>query len=167
MSRELNRLYEKGFEYEKRYGNCAQCTLASLLDFFGIEEQALFKAATALSGGTAGMGNGNCGAYSGGVLALGLLCGRERKDFADRGKTGQASQLARKLQAKFMAEYGGVTCHDVQRKVFGRTFNLQDPEDYRAFEDAGAHVDKCPSVVAKAALWTGEIILGNEGKRSL
>jgi len=165
MGAELKRLYELGFEYEKRCGNCAQCTLASLLDFFGVEEPAVFKAVTALSGGTAGMGNGNCGAYSGGAVALGLMYGRERQDFADRGKTAQASQLARKLQARFMAEYGGVTCHDVQRRVFGRTFNLQDPDEYRAFEEAGAHVDKCPSVVAKAALWTGEIILDYESKK--
>jgi len=166
MSDELKNLYNLGFKYEKEYGNCAQCTLASLMDFFGIEEPAIFKAVTALSGGTAGMGNGNCGAYSGGVVALGLMYGRERKNFSDRGGAVQASQLARKLQARFMAEYGGVTCHDVQRRVFGRTFDLQDPDEYRAFEDAGAHVEKCPSVVANAALWTGEIIRNYEsGKK--
>jgi len=104
------------------------------------------------------MGNGNCGAYSDGVVALGLMYGRERKNFSDRGGAMQASQLARKLQARFMTEYGGVTCHDVQRGVFGRTLNLQDSDEYRAIEEAGAHTDKCPSVVANAALWTGEII---------
>jgi len=161
---DLKTLYDRGSEYEQKYGNCAQCTLATLFDFFEIEDEKLFKAATALSGGTASMGNGNCGAYSGGVLALGLLYGRERKDFSDREKTERAKELAGKLHARFMEQYGGVTCHDVQRKVFGRAFNLRDPKDYEAFEKAGAHLDKCPSVVGNAVRWTGEIILAEKGK---
>jgi C_GCAxxG_C_C family probable redox protein len=112
------------------------------------------------------MGRGNCGAYSGGVLALGLKYGRERKDFGEKEKTKKASQLARKLHEKFMDEYGGCSCHDVQMNIFGRTFNLQNPEDRREFEKAGAHVDKCPKVVAKAAQWTGEIILNEESKNT-
>jgi len=160
----------------QKYWNCAQCTIAALSDFFGTGSERLVKAATALSGGTAGMGNGNCGAYSGGVLALGDLYGRERKDLSDREKTRVAKDLsdrektrvardlAGKLHARFMEQYGGVTCHDVQRKVFGRPFNLRDPKDYEAFEKAGAHLDKCPSVVGNTVRWTGEIILAEKGK---
>jgi len=50
-------------------------------------------------------------------------------------------------------------CKDVQRKLFGRSFNLLDPKDYAEFEKAGAHVDKCPSVSGNAAKWAAEIIL--------
>jgi len=167
MSTELNRVYDRGHEYEREYGNCAQCVLAALSDFFHVQGDAVFKAATALSGGTAGMGDGNCGAYSGAVLALGLMYGRERKDFANPRKARHASDLARMLRSKFMKEYGGVTCHDVQRKVFGRTFNLQDRVDYQAFEEAGAHTEKCPDVVGKAALWTAEIISNDSLDSSL
>lgn len=159
MSTEPKRAYDLGHEYERKYGNCAQCVFAALSDFLGLEDaEAVFKAATALSGGTAGMGDGNCGAYSGGILVLGLLYGHERKEFTNRKKTKHASGLARRLHSKFIQEYGGVRCHDVQRKVFGRAFNLQNTTDYQAFEEAGAHTDKCPSVVGKAALWTAEII---------
>lgn len=164
MKSDLKKLNDLGFQYMQKYWNCAQCTLAALSDFFGMEDERLVKAATALSGGTAGMGNGNCGAYSGGVLALGDLYGRERKDLSDREKTRVARDLAGKLHARFMEQYGGVTCHDVQRKVFGRAFNLRDPKDYEAFEKAGAHLDKCPSVVGNAVRWTGEIILAEKGK---
>jgi C_GCAxxG_C_C family probable redox protein len=155
---DFQKLYDLGFEYEQNYGNCAQCTLAALLDYFNVTEDQLFKAATGLSGGTAGMGNGNCGAYSGGVLFLSLLYGRERHEFAEREKTKQVTELARRLHGKFMAEYGGVRCHDVQCKVFGRKFNFQDPDEYKAFEEAGGHEDKCPSVVGQAACWTADII---------
>ena len=162
MSEELKNLYDLGFKYEKEYGNCAQCSLAALMDFFGIEEPSVFKAVTALLGGTGGMGNGNCGAYCGCVVTFGLMYGRDRKHFSDREGAAQASKLARELQTRFMAEYGGVTCHDVQRRVFGRKFNMQDPREREAFETAGGHIDKCPSVVAKAVLWVGEIIQENE-----
>jgi hypothetical protein len=106
--------------------------------------------------------DGNCGGYLGGVLAMGLLHGRERKDFSDQDKIGRANELARKLRARFLEEYGGVTCHDVKRKVFGRTFNSQDPEDKKAWEEAGGPIDECPSVVGKAAPWTCEIILAEK-----
>lgn len=165
MGTELKRVYDLGHKYEREYGNCAQCVLAALSDIFGLEDcEAVFKAATALSGGTAGMGDGNCGAYSGAALALGLMYGRERKDFASPKKAKHASELTRKLRSKFLEEYGGVRCHDVQHKVFGRTFNLQDRADYKAFEEAGAHTDKCPEVVGKAALWTAKIILDDRNR---
>ena len=164
MRKDVTTPYDVGFQYEHQYGNCAQCTLAALLDFFNLKEDTLFKAATGLSGGTAGMGNGNCGAYSGGVLFLGLLYGRERQAFAERGKTQRVGDLARKLHERFMAEYGGVRCHDIQHVVFGRTFNFQNPEEYQAFEAAGGHEDKCPHVVGLAARWTAEIVAAMKEK---
>ena len=162
MTKDLSRLYTRGYEFEQHHGNCAQCTLAAILEFFNIQEDALFKAATPLSGGTAGMGNGNCGAYSGGALAIGLFFGRPRKDFGNRDAAKLSSTLTRELRTKFMEEYGGVTCHAVQQAVFGRTFNLTDPIDRQAFEAAGAHTDKCPHVVGLAAQWAGKIIIDHK-----
>ena len=52
---------------------------------------------------------------------------------------------------KFVAEYGGCLCKEVQTKTMGRSFNLWDPDDYAAFDAAGGHADKCPDVVGKAA----------------
>jgi C_GCAxxG_C_C family probable redox protein len=161
VKKDLDRLYTLGFEFEQQYGNCAQCTLAAILDVFRIQEATLFKAATPLSGGTGSMGDGNCGAYSGGALAIGLFFGRSRSDFANRDATKVSSELTRQLRNKFMETYGGVTCHAVQQSVFGRSFNLTDPIDRQAFEAEGAHIDKCPNVVAQAAQWTGKIIMNH------
>ena len=158
MAKDLSLLYTHGYEFEQQYGNCAQCTLAAILEFFHIQEDALFKAATPLSGGTAGMGNGNCGAYSSGAVAIGLFFGRPRNDFGNREAAKLSSTLTREFRTKFMEAYGGVTCHAVQQVVFGRTFNLSDPIDWQAFEAAGAHTDKCPHVVGQAAQWAGKII---------
>ena len=41
----------------------------------------------------------------------------------------------------------------------GRSFNLWDREDYKAFLEAGGHTDKCPVVVGNAAKWAVEILL--------
>jgi hypothetical protein len=43
----------------------------------------------------------------------------------------------------------------------GRSFNHQDPADWQAFSEAGAHTDptKCMSVVENAARWTLEMLI--------
>ena len=46
-----------------------------------------------------------------------------------------------------------------KKKLFGRSFDLLNQDEYEAFEKAGAHVDKCPSVSGNVARWTAEIIL--------
>ena len=43
--------------------------------------------------------------------------------------------------------------------MFGRSFDLRDPDDFERFEAAGAHRDRCPDVVGKAARMAVEIIL--------
>ena len=66
---------------------------------------------------------------------------------------------SKKLYDKFVEEYGSPICKDVHQKLFGRTFNLMDKEDYAEFEKMGAHDDKCPVVSGKTARWAAEIIL--------
>ena len=66
--------------------------------------------------------------------------------------------LAKKLFDKFIQEYNSIMCKDIQTKIMGRSFSLWDEEEKRSFEDAGGHKDKCPVVVAKACVWTAEII---------
>ncbi|MBN2599441.1 MAG: hypothetical protein JXA75_02785 [Candidatus Thermoplasmatota archaeon] len=46
-----------------------------------------------------------------------------------------------------------------KKKIFGRSYDLLDKQEYAAFGDAGAHADKCPSVAGNVAKWTAEIIL--------
>ena len=63
------------------------------------------------------------------------------------------------LYDKFIDEYGSPLCCDVHKQLFGRTFDLMNPMEYREFEIAGAHVDKCPVVSGNVAKWTAEIII--------
>ena len=72
-------------------------------------------------------------------------------------------QAAKAPCVKLIWEYGSILCPQVQSKIFDRSFNLQDPADGKAFEDAGAHSDpsKCMSIVGNAARWTLEILIEN------
>lgn len=155
--------YELGKEYEKNYGGCAQCTLAALQDAFGISNREAFRVGTALGGGSAGCTDGNCGAYSGSLMFIGMLIGRERDDFADKAGVGNKNMLlAKKIHDKFIQEYGSVICRNIHIKLFGRSFNLWDPKEYKEFEKAGAHTSHCTEVVGKAARWAAEVV--NEAK---
>ena len=43
--------------------------------------------------------------------------------------------MACALHDKFIEEYGTIICRDIHCKIFGRIFNLWDPEDKKAFEE--------------------------------
>lgn len=155
----LAKAYSIGFQYERDHGSCAQCVLAAIQESFpGLIDDAVFRAAHGLAGGGALSGQGTCGALSGGIMAISAAHGRERQNFA-AGPYRHASKKAKRLFDRFVEEYGSCICGQVQTKVMGRSFNLWDPDDYKAFDAAGGHRDKCPDVVGKAARWAAEILL--------
>jgi C_GCAxxG_C_C family probable redox protein len=166
VAKDRNALKEQaqrlGFEYERDNRGCAQCTFAALQDALELhspESDAVFKAASPLAGGVAGEADGQCGAYSGGVLLLGLMFGRERNAFSDPSqKRYKARDYASKFHEYFIEEYGSVTCEHIHRKLFGRTYCLRDPVDKAAYMAKGAYVDKCTNVVGKAAGWIVDIL---------
>jgi len=152
--------YNLGREYEKTCKGCSQCVLAALQDAFDMRNDDVFKAATGLAAGGGGSTDGNCGAYSGGIMFLSMLTGRERDDFKDAsGKVFTNFQLVNKLRDRFIQEYGSVICRNIQTKIFGRPYYLNDPDDFEKFEKAGAHDVHCPEVVGKAARWTANLII--------
>jgi C_GCAxxG_C_C family probable redox protein len=155
-----NKAYKLGYEYEQTYKGCAQCIVAAVQDTLDIRNDAIFKGVTGCSGGGGSLCDTGCGAYVGGVVLLSTLWGRERDNFADPDKVrARTSELARKLHARFIKEYGAVICRDMHMKLFGRFFYMADPEEAEKFDAAGAHSTVCPEVVGKAAKWVTEIIL--------
>ncbi|MGE5483791.1 MAG: C-GCAxxG-C-C family protein [Ignavibacteriales bacterium] len=156
----LQKAYNLGFEYESTNRGCAQCVLGAIQDLFGLPGE-VFKAGSALSAGMCVTGAGPCGALSGAVIAIGYYYGRDREHFPMNDRARHASQFGRNLWQKFEEEYGSVLCKDVQTRLMGRSFNLLDTEDRKAFDEAGGHSDKCPSVVGNAARWLAEILLDN------
>ncbi|MFC1961685.1 C-GCAxxG-C-C family protein [Chloroflexota bacterium] len=160
----LQKAYDRGFYYEKEYRGCSQCTIAAIQDALGMEDDiafnAIFKSATGLGGGLCSTCTSACGSLNGGVMVISYKIGREKSNFSDPEKIKlKTRELGLKLYNKFIETYGSGNCQDIHRKIFGRTFNLLDPVDQEVFDTAGAHVDKCPSVVGNAARWTVEILL--------
>ncbi len=160
LDNRVQKAYELGKNYETLYRSCAQCTLGALQDSFNKKDNAIFKAATGLGGGIGLLGSSGCGGYSGGVLFISQLSGRQRKDFTKMSSSATGiNPIIKELHNKFIEEYGTILCKDIQKKIFGRSFNLLDKDDRAIFEKMGAHKDKCTIVVGKAAAWTAEIVI--------
>jgi len=151
--------YQRAFSYEAKVGSCPQCVLAALKETLNIGDETLIKSADALAGGTSLSSKGTCGALAGGMLALGFLSGRKYSELKEGKKKRLIFRYTKILYDRFIEEYGSPLCCDVQKKLFGRSYNLLDKQEYEAFEKAGAHVDKCPSVAGNVARWTASIIL--------
>ncbi len=151
--------YELGFKYEQIYHGCGQCTLAAVLEALDRFSEPAFRAATGLAGGIGLGGDATCSALIGAVLAFGIIYPRRREQFdADRENKYRTFAMAQRLQELFLERYGTTTCHETHRQLMGRAFDLRDPAEREAFEAAGAHQDKCTSIVAQTAKWAVEII---------
>ncbi len=152
--------YELGKQYEKDYRGCSQCVLAALQDALNVRNDDIFKAATGLSGGCGSTTDGNCGSYTGAIMLLSWLWGRDRDHFADtQGARVRTQEMVRKFHDYFIQTYGSVICRDIQTKLIGRFYYLADPEEAEKFHNAGAHDVHCPEVVGGAARRMAEIVL--------
>lgn len=120
-----------------------------------------FKAATGLSGGMGRTGDCVCGAFSGGVLAIGLVYGRDKLETSSQSE-GYKDTMNRvaKFYDRFKEEYGSTRCHDVQLKVYGKTWDLRDPVVYEEFHDyTSKTVNRCLDIERRAAELAAEVIL--------
>ena len=125
------------------------------------------KAASAFGGGIGRMGSA-CGALTGGAMVLSLLYGRSHWEMLEGHRSGKPKSgeklavLTRKLGEKFKDEYGSFLCDDIEKRIFGQSFDKWNPADRQKKEELGGHKDKCPSVVGKASRWVAELILDEQ-----
>jgi len=164
--------YDHGFKYEQDYRGCAQCAIAGIQDALSVRNDYVYRVGSGLAGGSGECIDGNCGGYSGGVMMISLLFGRTRQE--EGSKKGREDKyvsfaLTSALHDKYVEKYGSVICADVQKKVFGRSFNLRNDEEKQLFREAGAHEDddKCCAAVGDGARWAVELILSELEKRGL
>jgi len=150
-----------------QYSGCSQSVLLALQEGLNIGNQASFKAATVLSGGVARQGE-TCGALLGGLMALGLVSGRERME--DFEQYVQATNVANEIcdefkrrlekEFRFREPLESTLCRELQTKIYGRSFNFLDPAEREAFLEAGGHSDEgCYKVCGIAAEVTAERLL--------
>lgn len=147
----------KARQYELDYGACPQCVLAAIQETLGngLIDDATIKAVHGLAGGGALMGEGACGALTGGLVALSAKRGRDR-DKLDRGRFMGNYQKGRELVERFRAEFGGVTCAELQQRFTGRTWDMWRAEEYQGFNEARG--GKCADATAKVTQWVVEML---------
>lgn len=153
----LNQLEQKAGDYEEMSGSCAQGSLLALQEQFHLGDVLTLKAATAMPG--IALRGETCGAVIGGLMAIGLAYGRERLDDWD----GYLRTLrpARRFCRRFENEFGSLMCRDIQKLLFGRSFDLADPAEAEEFQKADG-LKKCRVPPGKAARIAGEIIMERE-----
>ncbi len=145
--------WERGFYHESTIKGCAQCAMLAIKDVCGLFDERVFEAATAFSAGMSLCGDSACGGYSGGLMVIGLVYKRGLEEIEKKDKAGQykAYELGQVLHDMFTDCYGSVICKDLHNCIFCRSYTLRIDEEKQLFEEAGAHADKCTSVVAMSS----------------
>ena len=153
--------WESGFYFEKNYKGCAQCLLLGCKSALGVFNNKVFESATSFSGGMGLCIDGSCGAYTGGQMTIGLLTSRNEEDLKTKNKVGQykAYELVQLLHDKFCECYGSIICKDIHNRIFGRSFLIRKNEIKEDFEEAGAHLDKCTTVIGMGMYLLTDILI--------
>ena len=169
----LQEAENRGYRYEQEYRDCAQCTLLTIQEIFDLAGEEALKAATGFAGGI-GRSSSVCGAFTGGVMALGLLYGRDRQTMKHpdpevrlnrfREIEERLDRLIKKLAERFTEKYGSTICKEIETKLFGRSFDKWNPEERKEKDRLGGHQDKCPGVVGNATRWIAELIIEEQAK---
>ncbi|MBU1247930.1 MAG: C-GCAxxG-C-C family protein [Proteobacteria bacterium] len=96
---------------------CAEAVAGSVLEHLGLESQPeLRRAISAFNYGLGGTGLEHCGAFTGGVLALGVLFGRDQPDLELRVLKTEIENYRR----WFIETFGTLSCSEL-RDSFGET----------------------------------------------
>jgi C_GCAxxG_C_C family probable redox protein len=147
--------YHTAMKYELDYGCCPQCVLATVQETVGYVDDNTIKASHGLSGGGGLMGQGACGALTGGLMAISAKFGRER-DKLDSGRGINNFKKSKLLVERFKKEFGGITCEELQMQFTGRTYDMWNAEEYKAFDEARGK--QCAHATALVTKWVVETL---------
>ena len=127
-------------QYELDYGSCPQCVLAAIQETVGGIDDATIKAVHGLAGG---------------LVALSTKRGRDR-DKMGKGRYMANYQKGKELVERFRAEFGGVTCEELQQKFTGRRYDMWQADEYQAFDRARG--EQCANATATVTRWVVEML---------
>jgi len=121
---------------------CAQAVLCTLNEGLGggLRRDIAARLASGFAEGLGGSGC-LCGAVSGGVLALGLFMGKDRRSLLNASGSSYSTAL---LHREFAERFGSACCKVLSKKVK---------------RDAKAHFDQCAELTGAAAEIASRIIL--------
>lgn len=136
--------------------NCAQSSFLALKEQFGLKGEDILKALTPLTG-IAERGE-TCGAVIGPLMVFGLIYGRDKNNLNDWEIYRESLIPSGKFCKLFEKEHDSTMCHDIQKKKYGRSFVLTNPEELKEFQKADA-TNQCSAVVRNAVQIAANIIL--------
>ena len=138
---------------------CAQTTLLAVAETLEMEvTDDVFNAVIPLSSFS-----GGCGGICGGAAAFGLRYGKGKEAFLKDPALGEMIDLMLRFQDRFDEKYTGFLCRDIQRNLYGESYDFRIPEERAAFDKNVDHIyDTCAGVVADSAGWVVEAILEKE-----
>ena len=117
-------------------------------------EERLFPGMCLLTGGVGMTGDGTCGAVASSVLVIGLALGISREDQDDITLRKGCTVIRNTILDKYYQEYRSMLCKDVQRKFFGKAWDLTSDEMSHEFLGI---TQGC--TIMQTAKWATEIIL--------
>lgn len=185
----LKKAAELGMEYEIKYVGCAPATFCAIVDALrwgemeivpeDLEDR-LFEGLSNLAGGVGISGDGSCGCVSGSTVAISLALGVPREEQQERdARTVIFRAVQKAVVDKFYEKYGSLICKDIQRKLFGKSYDLRIPEMREEFLreggtfDIGERVPRrwfCKTtdcIISQAAMWAVDCILDEFEKGNL
>ena len=151
----LDRVAWAAYYNDRVYEGCSRSVLQALQIHLHLGDGEALRASTALAGGVARMGE-TCGALTGGIMAIGLVLGRE--ELEDIEAYRNAMEASYELYNRFKKEMGDTICSEIQKNLFGRSFDFKSSEEAEEWYKAGG-LEKCPMVCAIAARIAADIIL--------
>ena len=119
----------------------------------GIESPCVPRIASGFGGGIGRQGE-TCGAITGGVMALGLIYGRDITEDAD-AKNAVYAKTAMYMQ-RFSAHHNTVLCRDITG------IDMSTDEGVQSFVGQNMHEKKCNGVVTNAVVTLLEIMNQHE-----
>lgn len=125
---------------------CAESVLQAVAEQAGIDSPLIPRIATGFCSGMART-RGMCGAVSGGVMALGMIFGRDNAEVT----VDTTYVKIREFLDAFKKQYGSDNCFDITG------YDLGTEEGRLKFKESGTR-DKCPGITGKAARMVARII---------
>jgi len=129
----IKKANDLAIEYEAKYKGCGQCTFLAIIDALrwgGLEiipkdmEDRFFSGVCVLTGGVGLTGDGTCAAIASASLVVGLALGIQRETFDEAGFRENCATVRNALLTKYYHKYTSLLCKDIQRKFFGKAWDL-------------------------------------------
>ncbi len=126
--------------------------MLALQDVLGLEDDAVLRASTAMTGGIGGMRDA-CGGLLGAGLIVGQVYGRDRASMAEKSKMGDVMPRVGKLYKWYEQQFGSATCLDIKTGFGGGVYyDSNVPWQQELAKEAGVP-GKCVDLVAETVAY--------------